>query len=255
MFNHIKIEWLKLKGSNVKKIAFISPCIFLVFLFFTLLSSNNQGGVLDGVSIFQTLIFNLWTIIVFPGIIVLCISSNLKLEDKSCGKKLSCINNWPLNQWYLSKIFVLSMLMLCSSIIVSIIVLIGNILTTGSMGNVILVIETSILIWISYLPLIALNILILNYINLVLTLFINIILTFIGAVFIVLTPKFLLFPWSYGLRIISNTLRIHPNGTLLSKNSVYFNDIHTVGYIVVVSLMLFVIEILITNTLRWRRGI
>lgn len=255
MHNYIKIEWLKLKRSNVKKIAFITPCIFLFFLFFTLISSNNPGGLLDDVSIFQTLIFNLWTIMVFPGLIVLCASANLKLEDKSYGKKLSCVNNWPLNQWYLSKIFVLSVLMLCSSIIVAIIILIGNLLTTDSIGNVILIIETSVLIWLAYLPLIALNMLLLRYINMILVLFINITLTVIGATFIAFSPNFLFFPWSYGLRIISNTLRIHPNGTLLDKNSIYFNDIHTVVAILVVSLILFIIEICITKTLRWRREI
>ncbi|RHW46009.1 hypothetical protein DS832_06545 [Bombilactobacillus bombi] len=89
----LKVEIIKTKSSNYLKIALILPLIFLIFTLMTLLSSQNPTGLSDGISIIQTNIFNLWSLILLPFCIVMIINSDYQQENRALGWQQVEANN------------------------------------------------------------------------------------------------------------------------------------------------------------------
>lgn len=236
----LKIEMLKAKGSTYLKTALVLPCIFLVFTLMTILSSTNPTGMADGVSIIQSNIFNLWGLILLPICIVVIISSDFQQEYRALGRQRALANNWSLKWIYLAKTLKFWLLVLFSQLILIVIVLNSNLLTTKIVGNFPLLFCTSLVIWIGSLPLIVINMYLLSYLNTImvsiLNLFISIGSTFLG---ITLAPWFWIDPWVYTLRT-TTLLRSNPNGTILTTGNTLVNDTSFI-YLILLSVTFWVI--------------
>ena len=236
----LKIEMLKAKGSTYLKTALVLPCIFLVFTLMTILSSTNPTGMADGVSIIQSNIFNLWGLILLPICIVVIISSDFQQEYRALGRQRALANNWSLKWIYLAKTLKFWLLVLFSQLILIVIVLNSNLLTTKIVGDFPLLFCTSLVIWIGSLPLIVINMYLLSYLNAImvsiLNLFISIGSTFLG---ITLAPWFWIDPWVYALRT-TTLLRSNPNGTILTTGNTLVNDTSFI-YLILLSVTFWVI--------------
>ncbi|MGL5900598.1 MAG: hypothetical protein ACRCZW_13250 [Lactobacillaceae bacterium] len=240
MKSALKVEFLKTKFSGYLKIALILPMIFFVFTLMTVLSSQNPTGLVDGVSVIQSNIFNLWSLILLPVGIVIIISSDYQQENKALGLQHTLANNWSLKQRYLAKSLKFWLLVLLSQLVLIPVVLISNLLTTKATGNISLLVCTSLVIWIGSFPLVVINMCLLNYLNTIIVSVLNLILS-IGSTFlgITLTSSFWFNPWVYALRAVA-LLRINPNGTTLAANSFFATDTNFI-YLILISVTLWLV--------------
>lgn len=238
----LKIEMLKTKSSNYLKITLFLPMIFFLFTLMTLLSSKNQTGLIDGISIIQTSIFNLWTLILLPVCIVAIISSDYQQESKSLGWQRALTNNWSVKYIYIAKSFKFCLLVLLSQLTLVVVVCVSNLLTTKSVGNVLLLLCTSLVMWIGSWPLIVINMQLLHYLNAIIVSIINLVIL-MGSTFsgMILTPWFWLNPWVYALRT-ATLLRINPNGTPLASNSTLTTDTSFIYWILIAVIVWLIIN-------------
>ncbi|MCO6541236.1 MAG: hypothetical protein J6573_02890 [Lactobacillus sp.] len=230
----LKVEIIKTKSSNYLKIALILPLIFLIFTLMTLLSSQNPTGLSDGISIIQTNIFNLWSLILLPFCIVMIINSDYQQENRALGWQQVEANNWPLQPLYWSKTFKYWLLLFLSHLTLVLVVVVSNLLTTKVSVNAGLLLATSLVLWLGSLPLIVINMHLLRYLNAIIVSILNLALSMGSAIYnISLSHYFWIDPWSYASRTIA-LLRIQPNGTSFSPGSFFANDVSFI-YLILLS--------------------
>ncbi|USS90259.1 hypothetical protein [Fructilactobacillus carniphilus] len=246
MKNALKIEILKTKSSNDLNIALILPLLFCVFTLMTLLSSRNPTGLVNGVSIIQTNIFNIWALILLPICVVMIISGDYQQEKRALGLQSVLANHWSLQQRYLAKSLKYWLLMLLAQTTLLVVVCISNLLTTRTVGNVALLSFASLVIWLGSWPLIVINMQLLRYLNAIMVILLNLGISIMSAFMgIALTLRFWLDPWVLALRTIT-LLRINPNGTVLSAQSNLTNNLSFIGWIVIVVVMWLIINYLLS---------
>ena len=226
-------EWIKLKSSSTLKISLIAPFVFLVYTLLTKLSSQNPNGLTSHVSIIQTSIYNLWPLILMPIMIVLVINSDYSQEEKALGLQHAKMNNWPLDNIYLAKFFKYSFLLLISNFMIFLITVFSNIITTGY-SIIWLLVDTTFLMWLASFPLILISMGILKYLNPIVTAIGNILIILVSIFFNSLFYNwFWIDPWLYSMRP-ETILRINPNGTVLSLNNIYSENLSFIFPLIVV---------------------
>ena len=117
-----------------------------------------------------------------------------------------------------NKIIVTIIGFIIHAILIFIVSMIGNALTSGAPINPLLIFVTITLILISSLSLIPINFILVRNTGVFLAIFLNLFIN-IKHNYYNYDKIFWILPWSYIGRIPLITLSLHPNGTLLSKSS------------------------------------
>lgn len=210
------VEMIKSKHSSYLKTAAFLPLIFLIFTMVTLLSSQNPSGLMHGVSVIQTNIYNIWSLILLPVLIVMLINEDYQQENRSLGIQYLIANNWVFSWQYWAKTIKAWGLVLLAQLILVLVTLVSNILTTGSSQGSLLLVCVSLVIWIGSWPLVVINAFGLSYVNAIVVSLINLALSIGGTILnIAMSKWFWLDPWAYALRT-NMLLQINPNGTIIS---------------------------------------
>ncbi|PTE90219.1 lantibiotic immunity ABC transporter MutE/EpiE family permease subunit [Staphylococcus epidermidis] len=246
----IKAEVLKFKNTTAMYVLFLSPLFFLGFALFTALFAQSSPNK-DDISPFLSLLFNLWPYFVMPIIICIACSSMIGIEKRNGLFNYYVSNNWSINKMIRSKILIMSIALLLHTIIMFLVALTGNMLVGGNSINLFLILVTLFLIFFVSLPLIPINFILVKCFGVFLSIFLNIALTLISIIFITMSKFFWITPWSYIGRIPLITLSLNPNGTLMSKNSSYFNDLNSLALTIIVSIIYFSIFFILNNKKSW----
>lgn len=246
----LKAEALKFKNTTAMYILFLSPLFFLAFALFTALFAQSSPNQHD-LSPFLSLLFNLWPYFVMPIIICISCSSMIGIEKRNSLFNYYVSNNWSINKMIKSKILVMSIALLFHTIIMLFVAMIGNLLAGGNSVSLFLVLVTLFLVFFVSLPLIPLNFLFVKRFGVFFSIFLNIALTIISIVFITITKFFWILPWSYIGRIPLITLSLNPNGTLMSKDSPYFNDLNSLSLTIIISIIYFSIFFMSNTKKSW----
>lgn len=217
----LKSELLKVKFSGPLYIAIFFPLALIIYTFFSKSATRNTNGLINGNSIIQVSIFNIWALLLIPLLIVLIISSDFKNENKNNNIQYAIANGWKLNNIYIAKFFKYTVLTLLSYLILFSIIIFSNKLTTNNFGNIKLIISTIVYTWIGSLSLIPVNMLLINEINAIFTYILNMA-VIIPLVYNGISNSFisLFIPWMYGLNIERLSLNIKENGLIGDKLSV-----------------------------------
>lgn len=248
--NILKTEFLKFKNTTAMYILFLSPLFFLGFAIFTALFAQSNPDKHD-LSPFLSLLFNLWPYFVIPIIICISCNSMIGIEKRNGLFNYYISNNWSINNMIKSKILVMIVALLFHTLIMLFIAIIGNLLVGGHSINLFLVLITLLLIYFVSLPLIPLNFLFVKRFGVFFSIFLNLALTIVSIVFLTMTKLFWVLPWSYIGRIPLITLSLNPNGTLMSKNSAYFNDLTSLALTILASIIYFSIFFMSNTKKSW----
>lgn len=247
MYNNIISAWIKMKKSSSKYCFLFIPLTLLIFTLTTLISPNNPSGMIGNVPITQMTFFNLWPIILSHITIVLGIYFNLKSDEDSGSNLQALSNNWDFKKIFLAKSMVLTIYLGISYLILFFISIVSIYIITGTFQNVPLILVTTILMFLGQICLIQINILLLRYLNVLFVLIFNLFINIICVVYISLTKLFWLIPQGYAIKVATITMAIHPNGTPLDKNSIYyynnFNNLHSLGIVLLGSCLITIIFI------------
>lgn len=251
MMKNLKTELLKLKSSSAMYMLISSPLIFLAFAIFTALFAQGQPDK-NKLSPYLSLTFNLWPFFVIPILTCIVANSLLNMEIKNNHFSYYKSNNWSINSMIKNKIIVTIIGFIIHAILIFIVSMIGNALTSGAPINPLLIFVTITLILISSLSLIPINFILVRNTGVFLAIFLNLFLSILSIITITMTKIFWILPWSYIGRIPLITLSLHPNGTLLSKSSPFFNDLHALLIVLIVSTIYFVAFFFLNNNKSWR---
>ncbi|MGL4731875.1 MAG: lantibiotic immunity ABC transporter MutE/EpiE family permease subunit [Clostridium sp.] len=238
MFNMIQAELLKFKGTFSKKLAFIAPMYVLVYSLFM----NRY--------FFQSVI-NWWSVAIMPFIIaILCLLTSLR--EKKAGKyrtlKSKDIN---IKKMWISKIIVIGGYSLMSTIIFIFNIVIVELIFQTSQINMLNAVWGLLIIWLTTLILIPICL----FISEKFGTFMIIAISTLGIaieVFITLTDKWFLWPWSISMRLMCPILKIHPNGCLLEVGDPLL-DSSVISVGIIVSIIGVIIFTLITSIWFLRR--
>lgn len=219
MVNMLKAEWLKEKRTANRKIWSIVPFIFICFSF---LMSLMMGKSPAGKSYFITAAYNWYPLTVLPVVISLLSCNILSKEKKNHNEEFYRSLGVSAADTKLSKIvmvvFDFAVILVVSFILIWIIGK-GFLHETVDYSKVML--ATGYL-FLGNLPLIPISVMLYPFIKQLGVLVLNFFLSVASAV-IAINAWWLLFPWSYGIRMMAPTLGIHPNGTFLEKGSYLLN--------------------------------
>ena len=212
MISYIKTELMKEKRSANLKLGIIVPIIFVLF---NIAMISLMGESPEGKSYILATSFNWYPLLILPIVLSLLVV-NINVKEKSEHIVLQKSKNLSFTKIELAKNFII---LLISTILIFTV-------ATFFLGEKIslsqLIIAT-ICLFVGSLPIVALSFLIygLTKKKAVLIL-LNFVLTFPSAV-IAVTKNWILFPWSYNLRMLSPVVGVHPNGTFLETGSKLMN--------------------------------
>lgn len=210
----LKAEMVKIKNSNSLYISILFPLSLIIYTIFSRAATRNTNGLINGHSIIQISIFNIWTLLLIPLLIILIISSDFKNENKN-NNFYVVANGWKLNNIYIAKSFKYTMLTLLSYITLFAVIIVSNKITTNDFGNIKLIISTIMYIWFCSLSLIPINMLLIKKIKTTFSYILNVLIIIFFVYNSMANTKFsLFFPWMYGLNIERLVLNIKANGLI-----------------------------------------
>lgn len=219
MISYIKTELMKEKRSANLRLGIIVPIIFVLF---NIAMVSLMGESPEGKSYILATSFNWYPLLILPIVLSLLVV-NINGKEKSEHIVLQKSKNLSSIKIELAKNIIIAaelfIILLISTILIFTV-------ATFFLGEKILlsqlVIATNCL-FVGSLPIVALSFLIygLTKKKAVLIL-LNFVLTFPSAV-IAVTKNWILFPWSYNLRMLSPVVGVHPNGTFLETGSKLMN--------------------------------
>lgn len=239
MFSYLKAENLKFKGTFTKKLIFIAPVITLFF------------GFMSG-PYFQVNAFNWWYIIIFPGTVALfCALANQKDEKKMKYRAIFPLDI-NLKKAWISKIGVIAIYTLLASFTLSLGVIIGKYIITGSIKSLMITISSTqavvaaIIITITSLWQIPLCLFLAKKFGFFSPIILN---TLIGMVLeCLMTTKSLWWvcPYSWPTRLMCPVLRLLPNGLPAEAKDPLLNaSVIPIG--IILSIALFATLLLVTS--------
>lgn len=248
---NFKIELLKFKNSSAMYTLFLSPLLFLVFAIFTSLFAQQSPNKSD-ISPYVSITFNLWPFFIIPIISCIVANSFINMEIQNHLFNYYKGNNWSINKTIKNKIMITIIGFAIHSLIMFIIALLGDFLVGGNYINPFLLLITILLIFYTSLPLIPLNFILVKNLGVFVSIFLNIMLSIVSIITLTLTKVYWLIPWANIGRIPLITLSLHPNGTVLSKNNEYFNDLNSLLIVLISSTIYFIIFFFLNNKNTWR---
>jgi len=206
----------------MKRAIFLTVVSTIIFVLFNIAMVSLMGKSPEGKSYILATSFNWYPLLILPIVLSLLVV-NINAKEKSehivlqKSKNLSSIKiELAKNIIIVTELFIILLISTILIFAVAIIFLGEKILLSQ------LVIAT-ICLFVGSLPIVALSFLIygLTKKKAVLIL-LNFVLTFPSAV-IAVTKNWILFPWSYNLRMLSPVVGVHPNGTFLETGSKLMN--------------------------------
>lgn len=218
MISYIKTELMKEKRSANFKLGIIVPIIFVLF---NIAMVFLMGKSPEGKSYILATSFNWYPLLILPIVLSLLVV-NISGKEKGEHIVLQKSKNLSFAKIELAKNIIIAELF--------IILLISTILiftvATCFLGEKILLsqlIKATMCLFIGSLPVVALSFLIYGFVKKkAILILLNFVLTF-PSVVIAVTNDWILFPWSYNLRMLSPVVGVHPNGTFLDTGSELMN--------------------------------
>ncbi|MBF6977787.1 ABC transporter permease [Aerococcaceae bacterium zg-BR22] len=249
MMDFIKTELMKEKRGANFKLGMIVPIIF-VLLNIAMVSLMGESP--KGKSYIMATSFNWYPLLILPiilSLLVLNISSKEKIEHIVFQKSM----NVSFAKIELAKNIVILMELFTILVVSSFLIFIFVTLFSGE--NIVLaqlVLATGCL-FIGSLPIIALSFLIYGLVKKkAVLILLNFILSFPSPV-IAITNNWILFPWSYSLRMLSPVVGVHPNGTFLDTSSELMN-MKMIYLGLCLSIVVYVLILILNLLIKSKRG-
>ena len=212
MIPYIKSENLKFKRTFSRKLVFIAPICFALFSYLVSYSLN------DPQNSFNAMALNWWALIFVPlGTAVLCVLSDLT-EKTSFGYISILSRRINKRAFFISKMVVVDIYILISSLFLLIILFVSNYLLFGSFSNLSNIFFSILISFIISVSLTPINLFISYKTSILVTLILNFIFLILGIIFSTKDYWFIM-PWGFALRLMCPIARIHPNGTFLPYDS------------------------------------
>lgn len=247
MWNELLSEFIKNKRSYSFYCSLIIPILFLIYALFSKLSTQNPTGLISHTPIILITIYNIYTLIFIPLMTSLIIYLDYKKEKENNSSSLMISNNWNIKKIVMSKFLNYIFLSLISYLILSIIILISNLITTGLTFNISKIIIANLLLWLLSISLIAINMLVLSYLNFLPTYIINIVITLFFGLKPFFDQKISLFvPWVYGLKVERLVFNIEPSG-LLGTNIHSSSQVQQLEIMIMVNILIVILFIYIIH--------
>lgn len=219
MISYIKTELMKEKRSANFKLGIIVPIIFVLF---NIAMVTLMGKSPEGKSYILATSFNWYPFLILPIVLSLLVV-NISGKEKREHIVLQKSKNLSFAKMELAKNIIIAA-ELFAIIVVSTMLIFT--VATFFLGEKILLsqlIMATICLFIGSLPVVALSFLIYGFVKKkAILILLNFVLTFPSAV-IAVTNNWILFPWSYNLRMLSPVVGVHPNGTFLDTGSELMN--------------------------------
>lgn len=240
MIRFIMSEKLKYKRTFIKKMMFLSPILFMMVVF--LMSFYLPKTYITKSNFILMCSFNWWTLFL-PLTLALFVSLIGAQEKKVANyKNLICHGIKPSSIW-ISKIMIVSYYTLMVTLELGVIVILTGLLLTKK-TDVYSVFISVFIVWISLLFLIPLYLFFIAKTGIIS----NMIIGFIGMLFSAYFAdgeKWIFVPFSYGLRMLSPILKVHPNSVPLKPGD-YLLDFSVVPLGLTVSIFVFVFCVVVT---------
>ena len=219
MISYIKTELMKEKRSANLKLGIIVPIIFVLF---NIAMVSLMGESPEGKSYILATSFNWYPLLILPIVLSLLVV-NINGKEKSEHIVLQKSKNLSFIKIELAKNIIIVAELFIILLISTILIFTVATFFLGEKISLSQLIIATICLFIGSLPIVALSFLIygLTKKKAVLIL-LNFVLTFPSAV-IAVTKNWILFPWSYNLRMLSSVVGVHPNGTFLETGSKLMN--------------------------------
>ena len=219
MISYIKTELMKEKRSANLKLGIIVPIIFVLF---NVAMVSLMGESPEGKSYVLATSFNWYPLLILPIVLSLLVV-NINGKEKSEHIVLQKSKNLSFIKIELAKNIIIVAELFIILLISTILIFTVATFFLGEKISLSQLIIATICLFIGSLPIVALSFLIygLTKKKAVLIL-LNFVLTFPSAV-IAVTKNWILFPWSYNLRMLSPVAGVHPNGTFLETGSKLMN--------------------------------
>ena len=219
MISYIKTELMKEKRSANLKLGIIVPIIFVLF---NIAMISLMGESPEGKSYILATSFNWYPLLILPIVLSLLVV-NINVKEKSEHIVLQKSKNLSFTKIELAKNIIIVAELFIILLISTILIFTVATFFLGEKISLSQLIIATICLFIGSLPIVALSFLIygLTKKKAVLIL-LNFVLTFPSAV-IAVTKNWILFPWSYNLRMLSPVVGVHPHGTFLETGSKLMN--------------------------------
>lgn len=206
MISYIKTELMKEKRSANLKLGIIVPIIFVLF---NIAMISLMGESPEGKSYILATSFNWYPLLILPIVLSLLVV-NINGKEKSEHIVLQKSKNLSFTKIELAKNIIIVAELFIILLISTILIFTVATFFLGEKISLSQLIIATICLFIGSLPIVALSFLIygLTKKKAVLIL-LNFVLTFPSAV-IAVTKNWILFPWSYNLRMLSPVVGVHP---------------------------------------------
>lgn len=219
MISYIKTELMKEKRSANFKLGIIVPIIFVLF---NIAMVSLMGKSPEGKSYILATSFNWYPFLILPIVLSLLVV-NISGKEKSEHIVLQKSKNLSFAKMELAKNIIIVAELFTIIVVSTILMFTVATFFLGERISLSQLIMATICLFIGSLPVVVLSFLIygLKKKKAILIL-LNFVLTFPSAV-IAVTNNWILFPWSYNLRMLSPVVGVHPNGTFLDTGSELMN--------------------------------
>lgn len=227
MLNLIQSESLKYRRSFSGKLAIAAPLFFILFAF--VIKSQVKTQHVTQWRLYLSMVFNWWPLLFIPiGIALLCALGESR-EKRAGGYRCLLANNISVPLFWLSKIAVLALqLLLTSVILVAAVPTAGLILGLGAppAGTIV---EAGALVWLTSLALIPAELFFATWKGTAAAVIVGIAGSAAG-VLAAAKNYWVFIPWSWPIRLMCPVVGVHPNGTMLESDSPLWNaDVIPVG--------------------------
>ena len=218
MISYIKTELMKEKRSANLKLGIIVPIIFVLF---NVAMVSLMGESPEGKSYILATSFNWYPLLILPIVLSLLVV-NINGKEKSEHIVLQKSKNLSFIKIELAKNIIIVAELFIILLISTILIFTVATFFLGEKISLSQLIIATICLFIGSLPIVALSFLIYGTKKKAVLILLNFVLTFPSAV-IAVTKNWILFPWSYNLRMLSPVVGVHPNGTFLETGSKLMN--------------------------------
>lgn len=208
MFKIIQAENLKYKRTFLRKIVIIIPLIIAIYASITLIDFNNDYNYFPQNSI------NWWTLIFMPVSIALSSVLSSSIEKKSGNyRALKSKDISKLKMW-ISKNIVIGFYTLIMTIIAIFISIILYCIKRELVGNLFDIIIAYFTVWLTTLAIIPISLFLSELFGTFITM-ISSLIGILGTIFLSTESSWILWPWSWSIRLMCPIMKTNPNGTLL----------------------------------------
>jgi len=242
MLNLIQSENLKYRRSFSRKLAIAAPLFFILFA--GVIRTQVSTSQVTKWQLYLTMVFNWWPVLFMPiGIALLCALGEAR-EKKEGGYRSLLANDISVPLFWLSKIAVLALQLLLTSVILVAAVLAAGLILGLGIPPVGTIIGASALIWLTSLSLIPMELFFAAWKGSAVTIIVGISGS-VGGVIAASKSYWAFIPWSWPIRLMCPVVGVNPNGVALEKVSPLWN-VHVIPVGIAVSLVFLAVTAALT---------